>query len=167
MNNSALTISQAAKACGLTPKTIRYYEQIGLIPKAARHNDVARTGGNRFYFDEDLRRLRFIRSSRLLGLGLNDVSALLALSEGKGCPGAQPGYRDRLALHLRTVNERMEHLAALKASLEELLRLAEHGSLAGRCGCTASHQPSAARIGLDRLGSSAGRSHRARKGAPA
>ncbi len=89
MNDGALTISQAAKACGLTPKTIRYYEQIGLIPRAARHNDVARTGSNRFYRDEDLRRLRFIRSSRLLGLGLNDVSALLAVSEGKGCPGAR------------------------------------------------------------------------------
>ncbi len=81
---------------------------------------------------------------------------------------AQPGYRDTLERHLRTVNERMAHLADLKAGLEELLRLADRGGLAGRCGCTASHESSAAnRTGLDGLGTSPVQSRRVRKGAPA
>ena len=100
MNGTGLTIGEAAKACGLSSKNIRYYEQIGLIPKAARHNLSARTGGNRFYGDADLRRLRFIRSSRLLCLGLKDIAQLIDLLERGSCPGAQPQYREKLRHHL-------------------------------------------------------------------
>lgn len=136
MSQPSFSISQAAAACGVTAKNIRYYEQIGLIPKAARHNDAARTGGNRLFREDDLGRLRFIRNSRLLGLGLGDIAELLALSERKGCPGAQPRYRGRLANHLATINERIEQLLGLRATLEGLLASADRGGLVGRCGCS-------------------------------
>ena len=136
MNGTALTIGEAAKACGLSSKNIRYYEQIGLIPKAARHNDSARTGGNRFYRDADLRRLRLIRSSRLLGLGLKDIAQLLDLLERGNCPGAQPKYREKLRHQLASVSERIERLIALQADLEEMIARSERGELNGRCGCS-------------------------------
>lgn len=165
MNDKALTIGEAAKACGLSSKSIRYYEQIGLIPRAPRHNDAARTGGNRFYRDEDLRRLRFVRNSRLLGFGLKDIAELLAVSEGKGCPGAQPKYRDRLEHHLDALNERIAQLLGLKSTLEGLLVQAKRGRLAGRCGCL-DKRSSSLRIalGLDSLVLSPGRPRQTRKG---
>lgn len=115
MSEPLLSISRAAEACGISAKSIRYYEEVGLIPKAARHNGAARTSGNRLYSDDDLRRLRFVGSNRALGLSLADIAELLALSDGKGCPGAQLRYRSRLE----------GHLAA-----------AQRGGLAGRCGCS-------------------------------
>lgn len=136
MTQPMLSISQAAQACGITAKNIRYYEQIGLIPKAARHNGAARTGGNRLYGEDDLRRLRFVRNSRVLGLSLHDIAELLAMSERKGCPGALPRYRSRLENHLAIVNERIEQLVSVKERLESLLASADRGGLVGRCGCT-------------------------------
>ena len=135
MSELSLSISQAAETCGVTAKCIRYYEQIGLIPKAARHNGAARTGGNRLYGEDDLTRLRFIRNSRALGLGLADIADLLALSEGQGCPGARPRYRSRLESHLAVVNERIDQLLGLRETLEGLLASADRGGLVGRCGC--------------------------------
>lgn len=140
MDDTPLTIGAAAKACGLTSKSIRYYEEIGLIPRAPRHNDAARTGGNRFYRDADLRRLRFIRSSRLLGLGLDDISELLELMEDGRCPGSRPEYRDKIEQQLASVKERIERLVALKGTLDRLLSLAERGALNGRCGCSRKSQ---------------------------
>lgn len=136
MDDTSLTIGAAAKACGLTSKSIRYYEEIGLIPKAPRRNDAARTGGNRFYRDADLRRLRFIRNSRLLGLSLDDIAELLELMEEGRCPGGQPAYREKLEHHLGSVSEQIKRLAVLKGTLERLLSLAERGALEGRCGCS-------------------------------
>jgi DNA-binding transcriptional MerR regulator len=132
MSGGHLSIGAAAEASGLTVKTIRYYEGIGLIPRARRGNRSARTGGNRLYDAGDLRRLRFIRTGRLLGLGLDDIGEMLAFTEGGGCPGARPEYREKLEGHLRTIDDRIGHLLGLKAAIRELLSA---GSLAGRCGC--------------------------------
>lgn len=132
MSRGHLSIGEAAEASGLTVKAIRYYEGIGLIPRARRANRSARTGGNRLYDTDDLRRLRFIRTGRLLGLGLDDIGEMLALTEGGGCPGARPEYREKLEGHLRTIDERIGHLLGLKVAIRELLSA---GSLAGRCGC--------------------------------
>ena len=67
-NNGVVTlysISEAARASVLTTKTIRYYEQIGLILKALRRNteNAPHTGGDRVYGDVDVARLRFIHGT--------------------------------------------------------------------------------------------------------
>lgn len=139
MTARALSIGDAAKASGLTVKTIRYYEEIGLIPRAPRSNHTARTGGNRTYTPEDIERLRFVRNARVLGLGLEDVRDLLAAA-GAGCPGRQPVYRERLQRHLRAIDERIEHLLALKAAVQTLVRRTprqrQHDKrTGGACGC--------------------------------
>ena len=114
-------IGDAAEASGLTVKTIHYYEQIGLIPRAQRRNSGAHTGGNRMYSEADMGRLRFIYHARLLGLGLPDIRKLLALADGQGCPGGQPEYEQGLRRHLDDIDDRIRHLLGLRATIEVLL----------------------------------------------
>ena len=114
-------IGDVANSSGLTVKTIRYYEQIGLIPKAPRRNSGARTGGNRVYGESDLGRLRFIGHARLLGLGLAEIRQLLDVADGKGCPSTQPEYQEILKRHLAETDDRINHLLGLRAALEGLL----------------------------------------------
>ncbi|MFB3151396.1 MAG: MerR family transcriptional regulator [Alphaproteobacteria bacterium] len=121
MNVREYKIGDAAKASGLTVKTIHYYEQIGLIPRAQRRNSGAHTGGNRMYSEADVGRLRFIYHARLLGLGLPDIRELLALADGKGCPGGQPEYEQVLGRHLDDIDDRIRHLLGLRATIEVLL----------------------------------------------
>lgn len=120
------SIGKAAKAARLSVKTIRYYEEIGLIPKAHRTNGGARTGGHRLYTGADLGRLRFIGNARLFGLGLPDVRELLALADGKGCPSRQPEYRGILQRHVRAIDERINHLLGLRTAIQALLSPIPH-----------------------------------------
>ena len=81
------SIGAAARAAGLSAKTIRYYEEIGLIPKAPRRAAGAHTGGDRAYSEADIGRLRFIRHARQVDLGLEDIRELLKIADA-GCPSA-------------------------------------------------------------------------------
>ena len=121
MDARSYKIGDAANSSGLSVKTIRYYEQIDLIPKAPRRNSGARTGGNRVYGDSDLGCLRFIGHARLLGLSLAEIRQLLDVADCKGCPSAQPEYQEILQRHLAKTDERINHLLGLRAALEGLL----------------------------------------------
>ncbi len=116
-----ISIGQAAKSTGLSVKTIRYYEQIGLIPKALRHDNGARTGGNRVYSEADVGRLRFIHHARMLDLSLDDIRELLAIADQQGCPGDQPDYQRLLAQHLERIDKRITHLLGLRERIEGLI----------------------------------------------
>jgi DNA-binding transcriptional MerR regulator len=144
MEDETLSIGDAAVASGLSAKTIRYYEDVGLIPKARRSNTVARTGGDRVYDDTDIGRLRYIRHARMLGLGLDAIRDLLKLAE-HGCPGRQPEYHQKLEQHLSAIEERIQHLLGLRATIQELLSH-EHTSCGTgdgwtRCGCMGMAEP--------------------------
>jgi len=139
MDRTAFTIGKAASASGVPVKTIRYYEEIGLIPKARRSNGAARTGGNRTYDGDSVGRLKFIRSARLLGLSLDDIRVLVRIAQDKGCPSKDPAYRATLLQHLQATEERMKHLSSLRATLRDLLARssdAMHGTcVTTGCGC--------------------------------
>lgn len=65
------SIGEIASAVGLTQRTIRYYEEIGLL------NSVKRLeGGKRVYTDDDVRRLKFIKRLKILGLSLNEMKEI-------------------------------------------------------------------------------------------
>ena len=69
-----MNISQAAQACGLPNKTIRYYEEIGLVvPKRQEGNDY------RVYCLDDIAQLRFLQRARAVGFSLDECRELLAL----------------------------------------------------------------------------------------
>lgn len=76
-DGASLTRGALAKHTGCNIETIRYYEQIGLMP------DPPRTGGGHRVYDEDhLKRLSFICRARELGFSLDEVRGLLALVDG-------------------------------------------------------------------------------------
>jgi DNA-binding transcriptional MerR regulator len=141
MAEQIYSIGEAARAAGVTVKAIRYYEEIGLIPHAKRRVNGGQGAAHRLFTATDVGRLRFIRNARVLGLGLRDVRALVAIAEEEGCPGDRTEYRQVLGHHLATVNERIERLGRLRDTLENLMtrkRSPASGTCCWeRCGCMA------------------------------
>jgi DNA-binding transcriptional MerR regulator len=113
-----MRIGELADQVGVNPKTVRYYEQIGLIPPARRTS-----GGYREYTDTDAARLTFIKTAQRLGLSLEEVAEILRLRE-RGEPPC--GYvRDVLSQQLRSVDKRIAELRALRSELRELGKAAD------------------------------------------
>lgn len=142
MSVRGYSIGQAARATGLSAKTIRYYEGIGLVPRPPRHDAQLRTGGNRVYSNRDLGRLRFIRQARALGLGLEEIRQLRDLLEEGACPSGSADYTAILRRHLREIDERLTHLQRLRGQIERLLERSVHDGGDGACswdgcGCVA------------------------------
>ena len=118
-----LFIGEAAQASGLTVRTIRYYEKIGLIPKAQRRNRMGApvTGGDRVYDEGDVGKLRFIRHARLVDLSLAEIRELLNIADKAGCPSEHPAYNDVLNRHLRKIDESINHLLGLRTVVQNLV----------------------------------------------
>jgi MerR family transcriptional regulator, repressor of the yfmOP operon len=125
----SLRIGDVARLAGTTPRTIRYYEEIGLLPQPAGR----RSGGHRTYTQADLDRLReTMRLKELLGVSLGELKALLAAEEARAAVRAEllrddvvPARRHELlgeALgHLDRQLELIEHRAAELAKLHDEL----------------------------------------------
>lgn len=110
----ALTIGALAKATGVTTPTIRFYEEIGLLPKPSRTS-----GGQRHYDQADVGRLTFIRQSRNFGFGIEQVRALLALSASPKRDCVET--RDIAQAHLEEVRRRLIELRALEEKLRGMV----------------------------------------------
>jgi MerR family transcriptional regulator, copper efflux regulator len=107
-----MTIGEAARCAGLTPKMARHYETIGLVRPARRGN------GYRDYGEGEVAVLRFIRHARDLGFPLEDVRRLLALWRDRGRASADVR---RIALgHVAALEEKARTLAAMADSLRHL-----------------------------------------------
>lgn len=118
-----LTIGELGKATETKVETIRYYERIGLLPKPPR------TDGNyRAYGKADLGRLSFIRRARDLGFPLDQVRALLSLSDDRGrdCATVDALARD----HLAEVERKITDLTALRRELAALINSCNGGTVA-------------------------------------
>ncbi len=121
-----LGIGQLAKATGTKVVTIRYYEQIGLLPPPSR------TEGNyRNYSDGDMRRLRFVRRCRDLGFTLDQVRDLLRLSSQENRECAEV---DRItAAHLVTIEDKVSDLKRLAVELRRLSRCCQGKGIIADC----------------------------------
>jgi DNA-binding transcriptional MerR regulator len=119
----SVPIGVAATRSGVKVPTIRYYEQIGLLPKPPR------TKSNRRHYDAaDLRRLVFIRHARELGFEIEAIRALLTLQDNpdQSCMAADAIARARLG----EVERRLEILIRLKAELERMIAECSRGRVA-------------------------------------
>jgi DNA-binding transcriptional MerR regulator len=118
-----ISIGEAGKQSGVKVPTIRYYEQIGLLPTPTRTE-----GNRRLYGDRDLRRLAFIRHARELGFEIEAIRTLLALQDdpSQPCDTADGIAKVRLA----EVEMRIRSLTALKAELELMVESCSHGHVA-------------------------------------
>ena len=127
----SLRIGDVAKLVGTTPRTIRYYEEIGLLPEAPSRP----SGGHRVYTDAEVERLREVmRLKELLGVTLDELKTLLAAEESRATVRAQlrrddvapPRRRELLAQALGHIDRQLElverraaELAKLKSELGE------------------------------------------------
>jgi Cu(I)-responsive transcriptional regulator len=108
-----MNIGKAATRSGVPAKTIRYYEEIGLIPKAARTD-----GGYRDYSDHDVEMLRFIHRARDLGFPVKDVAALLTLWRDRSRSSADV---KKLALdHVADIDVKIDELKSIRRTLTDL-----------------------------------------------
>jgi DNA-binding transcriptional MerR regulator len=117
-----LTIGQAAREAGCKVQTLRYYEELGILPKPLR------TAGNqRVYGEEHLSRLAFIRHARELGFSLEAVRELLSL-------GARPDQScakaDAIATaHLGEIERKIAALTALRGELARMVESCRQGRI--------------------------------------
>ena len=107
-------IGDLARSTRTNPPTIRYYEEIGLLPAPARES-----GGQRRYGEEDRRRLTFIRQCREFGFPIEQVRSLVTLTEDKdrSCMEARAIAAD----HLSTVREKLAELRKLERNLADFI----------------------------------------------
>ena len=112
-----LTIGQVAKTSGVAAKTIRYYEQIGVLPTPSRA-----ASGYRLYDQPGVDRLRFIRRARSLGLPLQQLKTLMGTLNG----GPRSALRPRLCAlvqgRLDVVKNQIAELELLRQQLERILQ---------------------------------------------
>jgi DNA-binding transcriptional MerR regulator len=103
-------IGDLARRTGTKINTIRFYEDIGLMPKADRTE-----AGRRTYAEVDFRRLSFIRHSRGLGFSIDEIRSLMALSDQPDQDCAEAATIARR--HLNSIKDRIERLEALQSQL--------------------------------------------------
>jgi DNA-binding transcriptional MerR regulator len=118
-----VTIGHLAREAGIKVQTIRYYEQIGLLPAAPRSD------GNQRLYDEPARyRLAFVRHARELGFPLQAIRDLLSLSDHpeQSCEAADAIAREQLG----AVEARLARLTALQAELQRMVAHCARGTIA-------------------------------------
>lgn len=110
-----MTISRAAERAGVGVETIRFYERRGLIEQPAR----PRSGGYRFYDDEVVERIRFIRQAQELGFSLREITELLSL---RADPAADCGDVRTQAVSKRDeVDRKIAQLRHIRSALDALI----------------------------------------------
>ncbi len=108
-----MNIGKLAKRSGVSAKTIRYYESIGLLPPASRA-----ANGYRVFEENDLRTLRFIQQARGLGFSVSDVLHLLSLWRDQGRASSE--VKSLARRHIEEVEARIRDLEAMREVLRDL-----------------------------------------------
>lgn len=108
-----MNISDVAKSTTLPAKTIRYYEDIGLINPARGAN------GYRSFSESDVHKLRFLARARALGFSIDDCRALLALYQNDDRASSE--VKSIARRHLDEIARKIADLRALEATLSHLV----------------------------------------------
>jgi DNA-binding transcriptional MerR regulator len=136
-----LTVGQLARATGVPAKTIRYYEQVGVLPVPRRS-----ATGYRHYSRHDVHRLLFIRRARALGLSLTRLKTLTAELDRGECLTMRPRLHTLVTEQLRTVRQQIAEFQLLERQLAQVLHRLQTGAPAPPtegCHCLDSDTPEA------------------------
>jgi len=109
-----MNIGAVARATGLPPKTIRYYESIGLVKPAERS-----AGNYRRYGENEVMTLRFVERARRLSFTLKEVGELLALWRDR--TRASADVRALARAQIRRLDARLRELRSMRRTLEHLV----------------------------------------------
>lgn len=120
-----LTVAQLARAAGVSPHTVRYYERQGLLPPAQRDT----MSGYRRYRPGEVERLRFIRTLKELGFPLREIREILRLASS---PDSCSTVRRLAMRRLAEVRTRIAGLERCAAALEQVMERCARGR-AGPC----------------------------------
>lgn len=113
-----MNIGEVAERAGLPAKTIRYYEDIGLVRPQRGEN------GYRSFRESDLHKLAFLARARALGFSIEDCRTLLALYEDEGRASAD--VKQVAEDHLNRIDEKIAQLQGMRRTLSDLVH-ACHG----------------------------------------
>jgi DNA-binding transcriptional MerR regulator len=125
LSSGSLRIGELAAELGLNPKTLRYYEAIGLLPQPRRN-----AAGYRLYGTAERERLRFIARAKALGFSLQEIAEILALRQAGTEPCAH--VRELIDRKLAAVTAQLQLLEELRGELQLLHTEAQETS----CSCT-------------------------------
>ena len=113
-----MNVGEAARRSGLPSKTIRYYEEIGLLSPDRSAN------GYRAYSADDIHRLAFLRRARGLGFSIDDCRQLMALYRDRS--RASHDVKEIAEAHVTAIEEKVRELQSMRATLQTLIH-ACHG----------------------------------------
>jgi DNA-binding transcriptional MerR regulator len=108
-----MRIGELARKIGVNPKTVRYYESLGLLPAAERTS-----AGYRTYGEGDVERVGFIKAAQRLGMRLDEIAEVLALRDADKRPCSF--VRRVLHKHVSDIDARMAELQRLRTQLLDL-----------------------------------------------
>lgn len=124
---SELSISEVCEVTDLSARTVRYWEELGLLPGVRRRN-----GARRVYGNDEIERLRFIRRLKALGLSLADIKELnVVYAIGGSTLAMLERLDDLLGSHLVDLGGRIADLSVLR---DEMSKYRDH--VASRIGRT-------------------------------
>lgn len=119
-----MNVSEAAHRSGLPAKTIRYYEDVGLVSPGRAAN------GYRDYSDDDVHSLAFLRRARGLGFSIEECRQLMALYRDKS--RASHDVREIASAHVSAIDHKIAELQSMRRTLDTLVR-ACHGDSRPDC----------------------------------
>src|SRR5918994_2179943 len=129
-----MRIKEVAERTGFSAPTLRYYEEIGLLPAAART-----AAGYRTYDEATVERLAFIGRAKQLGCSLEEIADLLTAWDGGRCGPVQDRLRTLVAAKLADAHAQIVELMTLSSELQRSAAALElhrpDGPCDDRCGC--------------------------------
>ena len=126
--SQTIRIGELAQRAGTSPDTLRYYERVGLLPRAPRT-----PAGYRLYDPSVAGRIAFIRKAQALGLALDEIREVLRIAAA-GTPPCEH-VRATLQRRLQDVDARVGELESLRATLRRALARSRRLPLAPSCIC--------------------------------
>lgn len=110
-----VNIGEAAKLAGVTPKMVRHYESLGLLPKVARTDS-----GYRVYTDKEVHTLRFIKRSRDLGFSMAEIAELVTLWQDKDRPSSS--VKEVAQRHAKELERKIKEMESMRETLAQLIQ---------------------------------------------